>query len=215
MSGTLTLNISEKTKKKLGVLAVLTGRKFDDIEGLIVETIDQILTNNIKAALADMDGEEFEPDDEDDVAYTQAPVERKTLSKKTMMPQAREEEVQQELIEDLAGNSVSDDEDEGSQSLEEQYNQEEEKLKAQPPKKQPPKSQLKQEDDLAVPSLDAENVDGDYDSFLDEAITPTPTAPQITRYENNRSAARRSFNPQNPKVRVSGYTGDETSGDLF
>lgn len=61
MSTSLTLDLPEKTFKKLRALAMLSGKSVPDLEQNLLEYFDAMLSENIQVLLAELDGETYTP----------------------------------------------------------------------------------------------------------------------------------------------------------
>jgi hypothetical protein len=209
---TLNVPISEKTRRKLGALAILTGQKFDSIESEVSSMLDRILSSRIDEALAHIDGREMPEYEEPAPVFskTSAPVE-----------QVEEDDENEEAnpVDDLAGHELSGDEDEGAPSLEDQVNDDPnipKIVEALPDKPRPPQAKVRVADDLAVPDLTTPDVGGNSEAFLDSALGLDDEKPvnAVSRYSRGRPVER-SFNPKKRTARVAEYTGDGDEVDFL
>lgn len=220
MSQTLNIPINDKTRRKLGALAILTGKKFDSMEQEIAELLDQVLSDKLDAALANLDGREPASPR---LNVNQVPQFLGTTESPPRKSFADIEQESQPTIEDpvtdLAGHALSHDEDTGAPSLEEQIEQD---LRAQPARPQAPARTAlpaqAQDEDFLPPEIEVPDVGANTEAFLDtvlEAEQPPPrrAAKQINSYGRGTGAAR-SFNPQKRQARVSDYTGSD-EGDIL
>lgn len=216
----LTIPITEITRRKLAALAILTGKKFDSIESEMTSLLEEAISTQLEDAIMGLDGGNARHKHRLSIPTPQRP---KSFADAEQRSQ-HQIEAEEDVVDGLAGHSLSGDEDEGAPSLEEQvqndtaYTAAETQLKAQPVAEKPPRHPLPaqpQVDDLRAPDFDFPKVEGNSEAFLDAALSTSPAAVQHSR----RSAPSRSFNPETRKARVSEYTdeetGDSTNGDIF
>jgi len=191
-SPTLTLQLSDKTLKKLRALAMLSGSTVDELEQEFAAYFDQMLSDNISAILSELDGK----------SVSQFPV-RSAVDDGSNW-QVRETALKErDVTEEVAASaatpevehSLSDDElPEQNKSLAEQA----------------------EDDDMQLPELNVQDAGEDAEKFLDVAMsTPAKRVadkpPMATYMGSQTRTASKMFNPQVRKARVSEYTGDEDS----
>lgn len=201
----LRIPISANTTKKIVALAALTGQSLGQIKETIAselideEAFDVFVSSKLRMALSEMDGHEEE---EEEPSWSARGHQQSKFAQ-------AEQDSQDDIVEDLAGHSISGDEDEGAPSLEEQYKAEERRLRSIPPVTVA-KATATQSEDIIPPELDVEDVGGNVEAFLDSALA-TPGVGMTTG--NSRfgraTGTLGSFNPQRRRASVSDYTGDE------
>jgi hypothetical protein len=201
---TLTLNISDSLKKKLGALAILSGKTYDTLEGELSDYLEQLITDQIAGHLG----------------MTSVPQTYIEEDKPTGRQPVVETEV---IIEDLAGHALSGDEDTGdTKSLQEQY--EEEAAQPKAPTKKPTKAAPIDKDNIAafLPNIRVPLVgnDGeDAEAFLDQALGQPAEQQEygsagyggVGMRGHRPRAITKAFNPRNRQAKVSEYTGANTS----
>lgn len=201
MSTSLTLELPEKTLKKLRALAMLSGSSVTQMEKQLVQYFDEMLTENITVLLSELDG--------------------KNVARYRLESPAREEVAEEEAFEeeeegvpqDENSHSLSDDDDtEENKSLEEQAELvKKETLKTKPATS--PKEEAADQDEFNF-NIDVPNVDNNAEAFLDTAMSssaPSREPAQQSGMYGVATPAGMSFNPKkrNPMRNVSEYTGDE------
>jgi hypothetical protein len=199
----LRIPINVNTTKKIVALAALTGLGLeaikDNMAGELIdeEAFDAFVSAKLRAALTTMDGGEVEEETyEQQVEKSNAPASN--------------------IVDEIAGHSLSGDEDEGITEFREQP--------PQPPppppaaKQQPLKTAKKKNPDFAesdyevgLPDIAAPDVGNDAEAFLNAAMT---TAAPAKPTRDRTSTAKKSFNENSVKVKISDYTGDE-SGESY
>ena len=194
MSDTLTLNIpiDDKTRRKLGALAVLNGQKPNDIQKELEDIfaaeagpfLDNFLSYRISATMAELNGED-------------APQFK-------MGAGLHQEEEKTEPVDDIAGHSLSGEEDDGAPSLEEQMN-----ISPQSAQR-PVLVQSTSQEAYIPPEVDVEDVGNNADAFLDSAFE----APK-QEVRRPRASASGGFNPRKSRVKISDYTTNEAEESLF
>ena len=198
----LRIPITENTTKKIVALAALTGKSLPDIKETLAadlideEAFDMFVSQQLHGALAELDGVEEAPAEEEYAAtYTVGfPKVRKTF--------ASAEQESNSLFEDIAGHSLSGDEDTGAPSLEEQYQQEEFKLRTSAPQ-QPV-------DELYVPPQQFPDVGSNVDAFIDmDDEEPAPVQARLSATSASVGSVRKKKGAS-----ISEYTGDD-DGPLF
>lgn len=215
MLNTLNVPISEKTLRKLGALAVLTGRSASSVETELAEMIDGVISLKIDEALAELDQDESGPssdldntEDNDVGSYA-----IKTSSKKTKKHSAPQNNYAEESVfENIAGHSLSDDEDTGAPALSEMDMPDPEQLLRSTKAGQQPLMQKPiTTDSFRVPDIDVEDVGDNVEAFLGDIETPPQSAARASSVKRKATAAGASAKP---RVKVSDYNGAE-DGDLF
>jgi len=210
MSNTLNVPISEKTRRKLGALAILTGQKFDSMEAELAELIDGVLSVKIDEALAAIDGREpsYERSEE-----SPTPKNTKTYTAKKPLS-AGQVVSSDDIFEDIAGHSLSADADEEEPELADQaYAAMEQNLRDTPVQRRAiapsPISEFK------VPELNVADAGEDAESFLEGMDLPVANPSNALRAGVvSRRKATAASGATKPRVSVSDYSGIEDE-DLF
>lgn len=207
MSETLNVPISEKTRRKLGALAILTGKKFDSMEAELAVLLDGVLSIKIDEAMADIDGRELPEVDS-------PPSQNSRLVRVNRNVATGDFISQNDILEDLSGHSLSGDADEGAPSLEEQYEQEEQNLRKAPAvEARRPLTQRVQPDTFKLPPLEVEDAGDDVEKFLEE-LGEKPKKNPLRAASVQQRRATAPAHSDKPRVKVSDYDGNE-DGDLF
>jgi hypothetical protein len=179
---TLTLQLSDKTLKKLRALAMLSGSTVDQLEQEFAQYFDQMLTDNIAHLLTQMDGKPPES-----VIHPEDP------------------SIDLESVENwrIGETHTKVEADPNAHDLSEEALPEETKSLAE-----------QVEDDGIQPTqFKAPDAGGDAEKFLDAAIQsapPRPPEPPVGNFMGSQTrTAKKTFNPQAPRVKISDYTGEE------
>ena len=186
----LKIPINENTIRKIVALAALTDNTLDNIKDGIAseiideEAFDQFVSSKLQKALMKMDG--IESSDE-----PPPPLKKSAF--------ARAEEESASSVEDIAGHSLSGDEDSG----------EDESSYQVPP--MPGKKARSEDDALRLPSINVPDAGENAEAFLDAAMKQSP--PPASNKQRRASAAK-SFNPNKVRAKVSAYTEDESAESL-
>lgn len=215
MQHTLNIAMSEKTRRKLGALAVLTGKSYSELERRLSEYFDYLITKEIEEALGFAASNETAPSPFSGGAAAQP-------------ASVAEPEVTEDH---MTGHNLSEDEDEGAESLEEAFarasREEEEPPPAQSPKKKtsprgaakttkaPAKAKKTEDDEFHFPTTGIEDVGEDVESFLDASLGEPDTIDEhdLSGRGRVREAGKR-FNPSKRQARVSAYNPDEDASDF-
>jgi hypothetical protein len=196
----LRIPITENTTKKIVALAALTGKSLPDIKEAIAadlideEAFDAFVSQQLHGALAEMDGA-TEEDYSEQATYS---VTMKIPKGKKGFAQAEQESMN--IVDSIAGHSLSGDEDTGAPSLEEQYRKEEQALRARP---------VKEDNDFPIPEQDFPDVGNNVDAFID--IDGSDESPKQANLRvkattpPNKSSSRKG----RKGAMISEYTGDE------
>lgn len=182
MSQHLTLQLSEKTLKKLRALAMLSGSTVDELEKQFAEYFDQMLSESIAAHLSELDGKPYD-------SRMVAPV----------VPQALQAEAQEEVEQER-----EDEIDTPEHGLSEDELPEEVKSAAEMSEDEimPPQYQ--------APSAGG-NADAFLDAALASDRPAPQTAQQVVSVSGMTGtlrAAGKGFNPSRPRASVAEFTGD-------
>lgn len=198
----LKIPIGPTTTKKIVALAALTGQSLPEIKDAIAadlvdeQAFDEFVSGKLHYALAELDGGDGSEEAEEESTY------KIVFRKPKSFHQAEQES--NNVIEDIAGHSLSGDADTGAPSLQEQYESEEQKLRAQPPAPQPVRAQPTLEEKIFANEEDFESSDN-IDDFLDmSAGNVAPKAAKLPEPAKAKPAPRGKRT-----VKVSAYTGDE------
>ena len=172
----LTLQLSDKTLKKLRALAMLSGSTVDQLEKDFADYFDQMLSENIAALLSQLDGRDYLPN-------SSSPVSEKI---------AEPEKVAEPLKDSPAEHSLSEDDlPEETKSIAEQI----------------------EEEGFQPSKLNFPDAGEDIEKFLEGTPASKKEQPQIQASflvgGNQPRSAKKAFNPQAPRVKISDYTGDE------
>ena len=194
-SPTLTLQLSDKTLKKLRALAMLSGSTVDQLEKEFAQYFDQMLSDNIAGILSELDGTAYtrgtDPDTEEEKTESSKIAQWK-INEENSIDAARrppEEEVETSEIE----HALSDDElPEEVKSLAESV-----------------------DDDIMPPEFQAPQAGGNAEAFLDAALAKSTTGSKAQQTVNiggvtgKLQYAGKGFSPQRPRATIAEFTGDE------
>ena len=179
---TLTLQLSDKTLKKLRALAMLSGSTVDQLEQEFAAYFDQMLTENIAHLLSEMDGKPV-----------QAPVDE-AYNWEVKEPAATKEKVETKVQEER-------EEDPNAHNLSEDDLPEEVKSTAE-----------QVEDEIQPPDFQAPQAGNNAEAFLDAAMSVEKAVPQqeitVGGITGRLRAAGKGFNPSKPRATVAEFTGD-------
>lgn len=227
----LTIRLSEATQRKLGAIAVLTGRSYNQILEDASQIVDSLVSEELVRCATSATGRTA-------VTVGNAPrTEPVPLHQQTAVSEQREEaeeypEVEKE--ESLFGefsHGLSDDSDDGedvSPVVTDDGVKEQEEVPARAALKAskkfvevPKRSKVSMDDALRVANDDIVDVSDDAESFLDatlgepaEEATP-PSGAYSAGYAgvgvrgSRPISAGKKFNDKKPRVRVSEHTGNE------
>jgi hypothetical protein len=180
---TLNIPINQNTIKKIVALAALTGENLESIKSNIAgELIDEaefdnFISSKLRVALGVLDGV-------DDVETPPRPVAKSFA----------QVEQQANVVDEIAGHSLSGDEDPGELTYQEQV--------TKTGKVTPPASPFK---------IEAPDMGNDAEAFLNSALDFEEEAPAPQkRVKRTTSATKQN---SGPRVKVSDYTGDEDASD--
>jgi hypothetical protein len=184
----LSIPINQNTIKKIVALAALTGDSLDNIKTNIAgELIDEaefdnFISSKLRVALGALDGIE-EPEE---------PV-------RPVKKSFAQAEQQANIVDEIAGHSLSGDEDTGELTYSEKATQ-----------AAPVRSQSAPGNDASPFKINAPNAGDDAEAFLNSALdfddepAPPPPPKRVKPRQQN-----------GPKVKISDYTGDESGENIF
>ena len=186
---TLTLQLSDKTLKKLRALAMLSGSTVDQLEQEFVDYFDQMLTENIAHLLSEMDGK---------------PLVQHTVGSIEALPTATSAD-----LEDMNNWKVKETRAHPEEQDPNAHDLSEEAL----PEENKSVSEQIEDDGIQPTQYKAPNAGEDAEKFLDAALQSAPPrkqeALQGSFMGSPTRSARGMFNPQAPRVKISDYTGEE------
>lgn len=197
MSQILEIQLSEKTKRKLGALAILSGKGYDQLEAEFAEIFDRLVSQEI----ANLVGFTKIAADDQDVEAEESPQEARSTLSKSMAQKAAEEPFEQD---EVSSHSLSHDEDPGEPEWgDEVLPGNETEIQPPLPPARSSLSQQKVEDEPPAFNIpEVEDAGQDAERFLDDLFGPG--APQQEASRGDRVAtAKKTFNPKKPRVRVS------------
>ena len=189
-SPTLTLQLSDKTLKKLRALAMLSGSTVDELEKEFADYFDQMLTENIAHLLSEMDGK---------------PVVTQAVGVTEDFDATDGWQIKEPLREASAKEAVATEQDPNSHGLSDDDLPEEVKSTAE-----------QVEEDFEMPQYQAPQAGGNAEAFLDAAMASEkkgaavdPKMVSIGGMTGRLQAATKGFNPHRPRATVAEFTGDE------
>lgn len=201
----LNLSLPDSTIRKLRAVAMLSGKKIDDIEAEFVELVDHQLTRQIISSLG------IVPEDLEERRSVRTSAD--ATDDDTSTADSDLEDVISELAEDPNAHGLSgDDAEEEVLSVQEQVEKEVPPVPAQ--ENEVPVAAATT--DIQIPSHRVEDAGEDAEAFL-EAAFATERRPERRDDHSNAGAARparKAFSAQRDggaRVKVSEYTGDEGS----
>ncbi len=197
----LTLNLDDKTVRKLRALAMLSGKTVAELENEFSQYFDRLLTQEIAEHLdmvAPATGNSFHVEG--------TPVQEKSV--KYAQQEAEYEENPPEPLNGDLDHSLSGDADEGQESLEEQFTREsgqEVMFK--------PDVRGGGEDAISFNHLRFPDAGQDSEAFLDEVLGEPQYQDEYDHVRRERPTAARmgAGAGKKPRVKVGAFTGDESS----
>jgi hypothetical protein len=192
---TLTLQLSDKTLKKLRALAMLSGSSVDQLEKDFADYFDHMLSQNIEVLLAQMDGRDPEiPERSIEAEALSSNIADWKMDEKHSIDKARRpaEEEEEPVVSLAPEHALSEDD------LPEEVRSTAEQV----------------EEDIMPPEFNAPQAGGDHEAFVDATMANDKRSAKhqqmvnIGGVEGRLQKARPGFDPRRLGARVEEATGD-------